>query len=392
MESKRLPILTNNRTFHLNSDFIQTLDEMADSFVQKEKMFLTWFATVPAIVTFNRKHIEQILSKGDDEILNKGRFLYTGVDDTMPNSLISIEGSKWKKRREILSAPFHTTKLDNFVGIVNFESARSIKSLKKSPRVDVEREMKKLSILIYSKLLFDYNLEDEIDRAVLLSDKMTEIMARKSFSVFTFSPFLYRFTSLASEENRVLKELMSFKNRMLNAFKSKLDSPNLLGKNNLTLIEQLLTNVENRVKEKTTEWEGFDMDELRSQLDTFIVAGFDMQSAALTFLLYHLAQFPEAQERIYEEIVRVCGRDLSQELTFEHVRQFRRLDAFIAESMRVQPVVPMVSRKTTTKEVQLDEKYTVPADTDIVIFIEKVLKDPGRFLIRSLDSIWNQDF
>ena len=242
-------------------------------------------------------------------------------------------------------------------------------------------------MLIFCKLLFEYNLEDEIESAIQLTDRTTEILTRKAFSIFIFSPFLYRFTSLASEEIRMLKELMNFKNRMLNAkgvvqdtLKSKLESQHqdLLGKaNNLTLIELLLTNLKNKIKEKTAQWQGFDMDEVRSQLDTFIVAGFDTQSAALTFLLYHLAKFPEHQERIHEEIVLVCGKDLSHQLTLEQTKQFLLLDAFIAESMRIQPVAPLVSRKTVTKAVQLDEKYTVPANTDIVIFIEKVLRDPG---------------
>lgn len=346
--------------------------------------------TLPAIFTFNREHIKQVLSKGDDEILNKGQFLYAGINEIVPNSLFTIDGNKWRPRRKILSAPFHTTNLDNFVGIVNFESARLVKYLRKNARVDVLHEMKKISILIYSKLLFEYDLEDDIDSAVRLSDSVTDIMTRKAFSIYIFSPFLYRFTSLATEEIQMLKNLMNFKNRMLNAkgvpqdsLKSKLDSqnPDLLGRKtkNLTLIELLLTNLKNKVKEKTAHWEGFDMDEVRSQLDTFIVAGFDTQSGALTFLLYHLAQHPEYQEKIHEEIVQVVGRNLSHELTLEEVKQFLLLDAFIAESMRHQPLVPVISRKTTTKEVQLDDKYTVPADTDIVIFMEKVLKDPGRF-------------
>ena len=117
---------------------------MADGFVHKEKMFLSWVANVPAIVTFNREHVKQILSKSDDEILGKGRFLYTGVEEVVPNSLFTVEGSKWRVRRKILSAPFHSTNLDNFVGIVNFESARFIKFLKKNPCKDLLFEMKKV--------------------------------------------------------------------------------------------------------------------------------------------------------------------------------------------------------------------------------------------------------
>ena len=355
--------------------------------MHKDKIFMGWIATLPVVVTFNREHIKQILSKGDDEILNKGQFLYAGINEIVPNSLLTVEGSKWRVRRKILSAPFHSANIGNFIGIVNFESARFINFLKKNPCKDLLYEMKKLTMFTLCKLLFQYDLEHEVDSAIQVTERVTNIWTRKAFSVFVFSPFLYRFTSLASEETRAFKELMNFKNRMLkgvsqDTLKKKLEHQNedQLGKgNNLTLIELLLKNLKNNIKEKTLHWEGFDMDEVRAQLDTFIVEGFDTLSSALTFLLYHLAKFPNFQEKIYEEIVQICGKKASHKLTTEKSKQLLLLDAFIAESLRIQPILPLVSRKTTTKDVQLDEKYTVPANTDIVIFIEKVLKDPGKF-------------
>ena len=117
------------------SDFTQTLNEMADPFVKKDKLFLTWIANLPAVFTFNKEHIKQILSKSDDEILCKGLFLYKGIDEIVPNSLLTVGGDKWKPRRKILSAPFHTTNLDNFVGIVNFESDRINKFSEKESAV-----------------------------------------------------------------------------------------------------------------------------------------------------------------------------------------------------------------------------------------------------------------
>lgn len=51
------------------------------------------------------------------------------------------------------------------------------------------------------------------------------------------------------------------------------------------------------------------------------------------------------------------------------MRQCSQLEAFINESLRIQPVVPLISRYPT-KDIKLDDNYTVLAGTDIVIFIE----------------------
>lgn len=249
-------------------------------------------------------------------------------------------------------------------------------------------EMQKISIFILFKLLFEYDLEDEIDHIMRLAYKTSEFLARKSLSIFMISPFLYRFTSLAAEEIELMKDLMDFKNKIINSktnlqqtLKSKLEPQNqsLLGKkNNLTLLEILLINSKNVIKDqKDDKFSGFDMQEVRAQLDTFIIAGIDTQSAALTFIFYHLAQQPEYQEKIYEEIKEICG-DTEKELKLEQVRQLARLEAFINESMRIQPIIPLIAR-LPGKDLKLDDKYTIPAQTDVMIFIDRVLKDPDYF-------------
>lgn len=286
-----------------------------------------------------------------------------------------------------MSSPFHTTNLDNFVKIVNFESLRLVNHFKKNPCKDLIYEMKKLSMLIISKLLFEYDLTDEIETAVKLTDRSTEILTRKAFSIFLISPFLYRFTSLCTEENKMLKEMMHFKNRMLNAklnqqedLKKKLNSQELElnRKANLSLIEILLINLKNVINDKIKSFSGFDIDEVRAQLDTFIIAGFDTQSAALTFLFYHLAKYQNYQEEIYQEIKQICGTELKNELKLEQVKHFALLEAFIMESLRIHPIAPVIARMSEL-DVKLDDKYTIPANTDIVIFIGAVSSDPDYF-------------
>ena len=283
----------------------------------------------------------------------------------------------------------HTTNLDNFVRIINFELLKLTNLLKKNPCKDTLHEMRKLTLLTSCKLLFEYDIDDEIEEMTKLASTATDILSRKGLSIFLLSPTLYRFTSLATEESKAFKDMMYFKNKMLNAkiesskqsLKSKLESQNdeLDGKSsNLTLIEILLKNFKNTITKKTAQWSGFDMDEIRVQLDTFIVAGLDTLSTGLVYLLYHLAKYPDYQQQIYEEIQQVFGDDIKCELKIEEVKKLVFLDAFINESLRIKPVFPLVGRHVT-KDVKLDEKYTIPANTDVIIFIEKLLLDPDYF-------------
>lgn len=359
---------------------------MAEDFICRGKIFMVWMTTIPAIFLFNKDHIQKILSKNDEELLNKGVFLYKGVNDIVPNSLLTVPGDKWKIRRKVLSTPFHTTNLNNLVNVLNFESKNLVQHLKTHPCEDLIHEMQKITIQVFCKILFEYDLVEfkELDDVVALSRNVTDILTRKAFSIFIISPFLYRFTTLATEETAVLKRLMDFKNRMLKekidsskeSLKSKLHTKNLDEKaSTLTLIEILLKNFKNTMNEKTKVWSGFEMEEIRAQLDTFIIAGFDTVSTAMTFLFYNLAKYSDYQEKVYEELISVCGNDPDHEITLEEVRKCVQLDAFINESLRIQPVVPLVSR-CPAKDLKLDDNYTIFAGTDVVIFIEGMLKDP----------------
>lgn len=62
--------------------------------MDKDKIFLLWMTTIPAVFIFNRDYIRKILSKNDEEILGKGLFMYKGIDDTVPNSLLTGKMTK----------------------------------------------------------------------------------------------------------------------------------------------------------------------------------------------------------------------------------------------------------------------------------------------------------
>ena len=144
--------------------------------------------------------------------------------------------------------------------------------------------MKRVTIQIFSRALFEYDLDEmnELDYIVELNQDVTSVLTRKAFSIFLVNPFIYRFTSLATEETNMLKKIIDFEDRLLKrktdesikSLKSKLLNQELDDKkSNLTLIEILLKNFKNKIKDKTIQWSGFDMAEIQSHLAVFIIAG-----------------------------------------------------------------------------------------------------------------------
>ncbi len=92
--------------------------------------------------------------------------------------------------------------------------------------------------------------------------------------------------------------------------------------------------------------------------------GFDTSALTLSGCILMLAMHPNYQEKIVEELRQVF-LTADEEVTEQHLKQLVYLEYAINETMRLFPVVPMQSRKTTGK-VQL-ENCTLPEGVQILM-------------------------
>ena len=77
---------------------------------------------------------------------------------------------------------------------------------------------------------------------------------------------------------------------------------------------------------------------------TFLIAGHETTSQALTWSLYLLALFPEWQERVREEVRGVAGK--GGRIGREDIGKLPLLDAVFQEAMRLYSPVPILMRLT----------------------------------------------
>jgi cytochrome P450 len=90
---------------------------------------------------------------------------------------------------------------------------------------------------------------------------------------------------------------------------------------------------------------------IRHQILTFLVAGHETTSGALSFALYYLSRDPGLLARAHDEVDRILGPDRDVEPTFEQVPKFRFLRRVLDEGLRLWPTAPAYARsprETTT--------------------------------------------
>ena len=93
--------------------------------------------------------------------------------------------------------------------------------------------------------------------------------------------------------------------------------------------------------DKTTG-ESLSDENIRYQINTFLIAGHETTSGLLSFTLYFLLNHPDVLEKAYAEVDRVLGKDIATTPTFAQINQLEYVRAILLESLRLWPTAPAI--------------------------------------------------
>ena len=132
---------------------------------------------------------------------------------------------------------------------------------------------------------------------------------------------------------------------------------------------------------------------IEAQGMVFLLAGFETTANTLGSLIYHLAIYPEVQEKIFQEIIDNIESD---DITHENISHLEYLEACIMETLRVNPPATehdrvcvndcIVNGIKIRKGVQI-KLPTYAAHYDPEFFPEPEKYQPERFLKENADNI-----
>ena len=115
---------------------------------------------------------------------------------------------------------------------------------------------------------------------------------------------------------------------------------------------------------------------IRHQILTFLVAGHETTSGALSFALYYLSQHPECLEQAQREADDALGDDPTAMPTFEQVPRLRYIRRALDEALRMWPTVPAFARSPRSTTM-LGGRYRMTPEDWAVIILAQVHRDPA---------------
>ncbi|XP_033755183.1 probable cytochrome P450 CYP44 isoform X2 [Pecten maximus] len=117
-------------------------------------------------------------------------------------------------------------------------------------------------------------------------------------------------------------------------------------------------------------------EKISSLLIDFFRGGIDSTANAITFLLYHLAKYPDIQEKLYQELAPLIPAE--GPISPDGFKDVHYLKACLKESFRfVYPVI-LGTQRVLDKDVVLSN-YDIPAGTTINMCITSICKDEKYF-------------
>ncbi|KII89780.1 hypothetical protein PLICRDRAFT_174617 [Plicaturopsis crispa FD-325 SS-3] len=118
-----------------------------------------------------------------------------------------------------------------------------------------------------------------------------------------------------------------------------------------------------------------------------MIAGRDTTASTLTFAMYLLAEHPQFLARLRAEVLEYVGPD--RRPSYEDLRQMKLMRAFINETLRLYPAVPINARRAKqaaiwapTHTSRSSQPFYVPANTNAVYSV---------FLMHRRKDLWGPD-
>lgn len=273
------------------------------------------------------------------------------------SGLVATEGETWETQRRLLQPLFNQDAIDTYVSTMVDQIHRRTEYWTAGESIDLQREMRRLTLDSLFATLFGRELElggdsDIHEAAIHLHDWFTP--TSYPLPEWVPTPARRRFKRGRSKLQSIAEQLLA---EQSGGQPTADDGPTDL----ISLLAAQRTESDSSLTDA----------ELRDQIVTIVFAGHDTTASTLALALYELSRNPDLRQRFHAEI-----DALEEPITKATLASLPVTERIVKETLRMYPAVFVVPR-ITTEPVAVDG-YQIPADKPVWLGIRQVQTD-GRF-------------
>ncbi|XP_063700408.1 cytochrome P450 4d1-like [Culicoides brevitarsis] len=338
------------------------------------------------ILTRDVKVIEQIVNnpkfgKSQD---------YQMYKPWLGNGLLLSSGEKWHKMRKLLTPAFHFQILERFIPIYEEQGTiflSKLRSLDDKKVIDVVPWYHSFALDVISETSMGYKPHAQTDTESKFvkanKDLLNTIVMRFFFPIYRIE-FLWKMSKYYKIVEEQINFIHGFVDNIINERREKLLAEKYEPENSRPALLDILLKASIDEKPLSNE-------EIRSEVNNFMLAGHETTGTTLGFLTFVLAKHQDVQKLVYEEIVSHDLQNPERKLTIRDINSLSYFETVMKETLRMFPILGG-AHKSATEDIRINNIF-IPAYTSISTSIraghlyEKNFKDALKFD----PSRWNDE-
>ncbi|NP_001352524.1 probable cytochrome P450 311a1 [Drosophila obscura] len=268
------------------------------------------------------------------------------LEPLIGNGLLISHGAHWTQQRRLLTPAFRPILLRSFAPSVAKHADRLIQRLDATRGTFLEVTDPLFACLLDA--IVDTSMGGQLDTQSVAHSpivgafhRSSQLLFKRMINPLLTSDWVFQRTQLWRELSEQLQVIHTLMDSLIERRSAQLQQQaDVAPRKALNLLDTLLL--------AKIDGEPLSRKQIRDEVNTFVFAGVDTTTAAMSFVLYALAKNPEAQDRLLEEL-RQLPPNGSTDL--DALNELPYLDALLKEVLRLYTIVPTTGRQTTCSTV-----------------------------------------
>lgn len=271
--------------------------------------------------------VNEILFEREDQF-KKSEWFRQNMKDFWGDALIIRDGERWRKQRKRLQPLFEPSRVESHVETFVREARTQMDRWRRGNTYALGWEMEELSLRLVLNFLFGRTLDHETERKIIKDFR--HLTAK--FDIGSIAVFLPKWVPVSTNRKYI---------RALNALESEIET--ILQEQKGTTDSQPTCLVGTLLNAMGGDPADLTKDVIRDEMLSFL---FEHRTIAahLTFTLYLLADYPEKQTRVQDELAQELG---GEPPVFADLNNLSYLNDALRESLRLYPPVHTMFREPT---------------------------------------------
>lgn len=262
-------------------------------------------------------------------------------------SVILLDGEEHKKRRQLLTPPFHGESIRSYGDLITTITERNLTSIPTDKPFAVRSVMQLITLEVIMQVVFGLTEGEDYDILKHHLATMLDIFQVPAMAAVLFYPWLQVDLGPWSPWGKFIRSRQIIDNIIYKEIDRRRQDSINKGNDILSLLMSATDTEGNPLTDK----------ELRDELITMLFAGHETTATAMSWALYWTHRYPEVKEKIIAEIETLGANPSPLDIV-----RLPYLTAVCQETLRIHPVGMLTFPRVVEKPVHLGG-YDLPVGT-----------------------------